>query len=209
LVSLLMSLPLSADDDWKLWRDQDEIKIYSRMSGSGYLDIRATTKINTTLSAFIALLHDTARVPEWVQSVSDVTVIKVLGERSNIVHTQFQAPWPVANRDMVTFSEYSQPEPCSLVLNISDRHDAIPELEGYIRIIDVRSRWLLAVQPGGSVNVDYQAHANTSGLLPKWIANRTSLQTAFKTFQALPQQLAEPRYQEKVVGGIMECPAQP
>jgi hypothetical protein len=203
---LLISLSLFADEDLKLWRDQDDIKVYSRSSGNGYIDIRATTSVNTTLSAFIALLHDTAHVPEWMDSVSRVTVIVVVDERSNIVHTQFQAPWPVANRDMVTFSEYSQPTPCSLVLNISDRHAALPGLAGHIRIIDVQSRWTLAVQSDGSVDIDYQAHANTSGSLPKWIANRASLRTTHQTFQALRRELAGQAYQGKMIDGIMECP---
>ena len=204
---LLMSLALSADEEWKLQRDQDDIKVYSRPSANGYDEIRATTRVKTTLSAFIALLHDTAHVPEWMESVSDVTVIQATGERSNIVHTRFQAPWPVANRDMVTFSEYSQPTPCSLVLEISDRHETLPIPDGYIRITDVRSRWSLQAQPDGQVEIDYQATANTSGHLPKWMANRAALQTVFKTFQGIRRELAKSRFQQQVIAGISECPA--
>ena len=164
---LLISLPLSADEELKLRRNQDDITLFSRATASGYDEIRATMRVRTTLSAFIALLHDTDHVPDWMESVSDVTVVEVPEQRSNVVHTRFQAPWPVANRDMVTFSEYRQPTPCSLVLDISDRHDDLPGLAGYIRIIDVSSSWNLTVQPDGQVEIDYRAQANTSGALPK------------------------------------------
>jgi len=203
---LLMSLPLSADNQWKLRRNQDDIKVYSRSSANGYDEVRATTRVKTTVSAFIALLHDTAHVPDWMESVSGVTVIQVTGQRSNLVHTRFQAPWPVANRDMVTFSEYRQPTPCSLELTISDRQDAIPKMDGYIRITDVWARWTLAMQPNDDVEIDYQAHANTSGNLPRWMANQASLHAAFKTFQALRIELTDQRYQEEVIDGILECP---
>jgi len=205
---LLIGLPVGADEGWKLWRDHDEIRVYSRPSEQGYADIRATTTATTTLSAFLALLHDTAHVPEWMDTVSQVAVIEVTGPSSNIVHTQFQAPWPVANRDMVTYSEYSQPTPCSLVLNLSDRHEAIPPLDGYVRITDIRAQWVLTALPNGSVDIEYQAHANTSGYLPRWMANRASLRTAYKTFQALRRELADPRYLEREMEGISECQGQ-
>ncbi len=205
--ALLICLPLSAAEEWALRRDQDDIRVYSRASANGYDEVRATTRVKTTLSAFIALLHDTDHVPDWMESVSDVTVLEVTGQRSNVVHTRFHAPWPVANRDMVTFSEYSQPTPCSLVLDISDRHDDLPGLAGYVRIIDVSSRWRLAVQPDGQVEIDYQAHADTAGHLPKWMANRASLQTVFGTFQALRRELVQSRFQEKLIEGITECAA--
>jgi len=205
---LLMSFALPGDQPWKLWRDQDGIEVYSRSSSNGYDEVHATTRVKTTLSAFIALLHDTAHVPDWMESVRSVTVIQDTGPRSNIVHTRFQAPWPVANRDMVTSSEYSQPDPCSLVLNISDRHGDVPELAGHIRMVDVRSQWRLTAQADGHVEIDYQAHADTSGHLPQWMANRAALQMVFRTFQGLRRELANSLLQEKVIDGISECPAE-
>lgn len=198
--------PLGADEDWRLWRESGGVQIYRKTSASGYLEVRAVTEVQSTFSAFIALLHDTARVPDWMGTVSEVTVIKVIDQRSNVVLTRFKTPWPVANRDMVTYSEYHQPSPCSLVLEISDVHDVIPEYDNFVRIIDVETRWALTKLSATSIRIEYQAYANPSGNLPAWIANRATLGETLKSLQALRDVLTEDRYQSQVVDGITECP---
>lgn len=205
-VMLTAGNPLVADEDWKLWRDQDGVRIFRKNTASDYLEVRATTRVESTFSAFIALLHDTARVPDWMESVSEVTVIKVIDQQSNVVHTRFRAPWPVVNRDMVTYSEYHQPSPCSLVLEISDVHDAVPELDGYIRMLDVRTQWTLTKSPDDGILIEYQSYANPSGSLPAWIANRAVLRETLKSLQGLSAVLTEDRYQNQVIDGISECP---
>ena len=198
-------LPLFAAEEWLLWRDQDDVQVYSRPSERGTLEIRAKTRVNTNLSAFIALLHDTEHLPEWMHSVSEVRVISEPDQTHDLVHTRFKAPWPVKDRDMVTSSEYRQPSPCSLVLEISDNHTALPEQEGFVRIVDVDTRWMLEKKPDGTTVIDYRAHANIAGSLPRWIANRLSLQAAFETFQALRQEIVRDRYQQQPVEGISNC----
>jgi len=194
-----------ADDGWRLWKDRDGVEIYSRKTDSGYVEIRANTTVSTTLSAFIALLNDTAHIPQWMDSVSQVSVIEKPGIRSDLVHTRFRAPWPVADRDMVTLSEYHQPDPCSLVLEISDRHDALPALEGYVRMLDVQTRWTLEAQADGRVTVDYLSYANPSGNLPRWMANQASLQATYRTLQALRRELSNERYTRRAVEGVFNC----
>jgi hypothetical protein len=163
------------------------------------------TAVSTTLSAFIALLNDTGRIPQWMDSVSQVSVIEKPGLQSDLVQTRFRAPWPVADRDMVTLSEYFQPGPCSLVLEISDRHDALPVIEGYVRMRDVRTRWTLEAQAVGRVTIDYQSYANPSGNLPRWMANQASLQATYRTLQALRRELSTERYTHRAVEGVFNC----
>jgi hypothetical protein len=205
LSCLCYCLPLFAADQWLLWRDQDDIQVYSRPSEKGTLEIRAKTRVDTSLSAFIALLHDTAHLPEWMHSVSEVRVLSEPDQTHDLVHTLFKAPWPIKDRDMVTSSEYRQPSPCSLVLEITDNNAALPEQEGFVRIVDVNTLWMLERQADGTTVIDYQAHANIAGNLPRWIANRLSLQAAFETFEALRRELASERYQQQEVEGISSC----
>ncbi len=205
LIALISSPTLSAEPEWQLWRDRAEVQVYSRPSHNGIIEIRATTRVKTTLSAFIALLHDTERLPEWMESVSKVTVINEPDRTHDIVHTKFKAPWPIVDRDMVTSSEYHQPTPCSLVLEIIDNHGALPELEDHVRIIGVTTRWTLEQRADGIALIDYRAHANVSGKLPLWVANRLSLQTAFNTFSALRLELEKESYQAQTVEGIANC----
>jgi len=181
--------------------------VYYRTAESGYAEIHAATRTVTSLSAFIALLHDTAHIPEWMDSVREVTVLAEPGQRSDLVHTLFRAPWPVSDRDMVTLSRYWQPTPCSLVLEISDRHQDLPEQKGHVRMFDVHTRWSLESLEDGITKIDYTAYANPSGNLPHWLANRATLQTTFRTLLALREELSSGRYRAQRVEGISPCPA--
>jgi len=195
-----------ADEGWDLWSERDGVRVFKKASASGYLEVRATTEVRSSLSAFVALLHDTVRVPDWMESVSEITVIKDIDQRSNVVLTRFKTPWPVADRDMVTYSEYHQPSPCSLVLEISDVHDVIPEQDNYVRILDVSTRWTLTKSSDGNTQIEYLAYANPSGNLPAWIANRATLKETLKSLRALRKVLTEDRYQNQLIEGISECP---
>jgi hypothetical protein len=205
LTLLLISPPLCAQGEWQLWREHKQVQVYSRPAADGAIEIRARTRVNTSLSAFIALLHDTEHLPEWIKSVGQVTVIDEPGRNLDLVHTRFKAPWPVANRDMVTSSEYRQPTPCSLVLEITDNHTALPKLDHHVRIVDVRTVWTLSTKTTGETEIDYRAHANVAGHLPVWLANRLSLQSALDTFVALRRELVRARYQLQTVEGIQSC----
>lgn len=123
------------------------------------------------------------------------------------MHTLFRAPWPVSDRDMVTLSEFRQPTPCSLVLEISDRHADLPEKAGRIRMTDVRTRWTLETLDDGFTKIGYTAYANPSGNLPHWLANRISLKKTYRTFLSLRRELASGRYREQPIEGISNCPS--
>jgi len=168
-----------ADEGWDLWSERDGVRVFKKASASGYLEVRATTEVRSSLSAFVALLHDTVRVPDWMESVSEITV---------------------------TYSEYHQPSPCSLVLEISDVHDVIPEQDNYVRILDVSTRWTLTKSSDGNTQIEYLAYANPSGNLPAWIANRATLKETLKSLRALRKVLTEDRYQNQLIEGISECP---
>ncbi len=180
--------------DWILESDSDDILIHSRPHKEGLVEIRARTIIATSYGAFMLLLEDTDNVPNWIDNVEHSRVLEKLSQRENIVYTQFSAPWPASNRDMVTYSSYRKDE-MGFTLTIKDAtQDIMPEQRGYIRIHSVSASWSLRKLTNGKTLIEYTAFANPGGALPNWLINRLAKQSAKKTFLKLRQQL--PKYQD-------------
>ncbi|AIW16945.1 START domain-containing protein [Vibrio tubiashii] len=187
---------------WKFESDSDGITIYSREHSDGLVEIRARMFAPTSYGAFLLLLEDTANVPNWIDNVSLSRVIKQISSNENIVYTQFAAPWPAKDRDMVTYSKYSVDE-IGFTLNIKDAPPAsLPEQEDYIRITSVKATWTLQKLTNGSALIEYVAFADPGGALPDWLANKLAKESARNTFMGLREQL--PNYQGSAHPNIKE-----
>lgn len=196
LIGLVTSLPIWADafTGWQFEGDNDGISIYSREHSDGLVEVRAQMFAPTSYGAFLTLLEDSKNVPNWIDNVSHSRVVTQLSANENIVYTQFAAPWPALDRDMVTYSKYTIDE-IGFTLQIEDAPSStLPEQDDYIRIRNVDATWSLQKLTNGTTLIEYTAFANPGGILPDWIINNLTKESARNTFENLRQQL--PQYQQ-------------
>ncbi|QXO15644.1 MULTISPECIES: START domain-containing protein [Vibrio] len=186
---------------WEIAKNEDGITIHTRHHQDGLVEIRAQMFEQTSYAAFLALLEDSANLPNWIDNVSSSRVLKQLSPNENIVYTRFSAPWPARNRDMVTYSRFEQPNG-AFILTIEDASNRYPPQPDYIRIKGVKATWTLEKLTNGLTHIDYIAFADPGGNLPDWMANKLSVSSAFNTFQGLRQQL--PKYQQRQHSQVSE-----
>jgi hypothetical protein len=189
---LLFTIPLlfsqllwaSPSINWQFVKAEDGITLHTRPHSGGLVEIRAQMFIATSYSGFLLLLEDTENVPKWIDNVAQSRVLRQISPTENIVYTQFEAPWPALDRDMVTYSRYII-ENGSFTLFIEDAPNVLTEQSDYIRITDVKALWTLEKLTNGLTHVEYVAFANPSGALPDWLVNKLAISSALKTFQGL------------------------
>ena len=195
IMALFASGMISANPNrnWQFDSNNDGISIYSREHQAGLVEIRAQMFTPTSYGAFLTLLEDSDNVPNWIDNASDSRVIHQISATENIVYTQFKAPWPARDRDMVTYSKYWIDE-LGFTIQIKDAPTStLAEQNGYIRIRSVDARWTLHKLSNGNTLVEYTAFADAGGLLPDWLMNKLAKQSARNTFHNLRAQL--PKYQ--------------
>ncbi|SEF47234.1 START domain-containing protein [Vibrio hangzhouensis] len=193
--TLLLTGSLSAEESryWQFDSNIDGITIYTREHTDGLVEIRAQMFTPTTYSAFLTLLEDSENVPNWIDNTSHSQVLRQISVNENIVYTQFKAPWPVRDRDMVTYSKYWVDD-FGFTLKIHDAPEpSLAKQNGYIRITSVEASWTLQKLTNGTTLIEYKAYADPGGLLPAWLINKLSTQSARATFNNLRNQL--PKYQ--------------
>ncbi|MGB1319813.1 MAG: START domain-containing protein [Vibrio gallaecicus] len=179
---------------WLFATSENGITLHKRHHTDGLIEIRAQTFAQTSYSGFLLLLEDSKNVPKWIDNVENSYVLQQISENENIVYTQFLAPWPAKDRDMVTYSRY-QIEDGQFVLTIKDASSYLPLQPGYIRILGVKAQWVLQPLDNGTTHITYTAYADPGGALPDWLSNKLSVSGALSTFKGLKEQL--PKYQNK------------
>ena len=194
VVSLFTYSTLAFATPWAFVKSEDGITIHKRDHGNGLVEVRAQMQVETSYSGFLLLLEDSDNVPNWIDNVSHSEVLMQISANENIVYTQFKAPWPARDRDMVTYSKY-EVEEGQFTLTIKDASNYLAKESGYIRIRDVDAIWTLQPLTNGFTHINYTAYANAGGILPDWLMNRLSANNAFSTFQKLRNQLT--KYQGK------------
>ncbi|EPM4282786.1 START domain-containing protein [Vibrio alginolyticus] len=184
----------SANENWQFESDKDGITIYSREHSDGLVDIRARMFTPTSYGAFLTLLEDSDNIPNWIDNASHSRVLNQISATENIVYTQFKAPWPAKNRDMVTYSKYWVDE-LGFTIEIKSAPDSyLAEQNGYVRIRSVDATWELQKLTNDTTLVEYKAFADPGGLLPNWLINKLSKESAWATFSNLRKEL--PEYQQ-------------
>lgn len=202
---VFFSLP-AFSQEWKLVKDEDGIKVYTRLpEGSSLEEVRATVRVKTTLSAFTALLKDVDGYKAWAYNCVESKVIKMVCDTAQCYYTQTDLPWPVSNRDLIFRSSLKQD---SLTLVIKTNSVCVPDMleenDGIIRIRAGRTAWTLTPVSGGFVDVDYFASIDPGGTVPAWLINSTIDMGPYNTLNNVRELLEGGKYKDATFWFVKE-----
>lgn len=197
-IFLLLLLPISlscfAEPSWQHWKSHNDITVNYKKHVNGIFEVQAEMVVKgVNADDFMALLSDTKKAPQWIENATQVNVVARPSANETIVHTQFDPPWPVSNRDMVSYSCYKAIDEQQKELLIRGQPDYIEPLDGFIRIEQLTASWLLTTTNNG-LAINHTVFADPGGSLPHWVSNKVGLKSALKTMQALREQLINKEY---------------
>ncbi|EKE76701.1 hypothetical protein B3C1_03870 [Gallaecimonas xiamenensis 3-C-1] len=205
--ALLLAPLASFAGPWTLKSQQDGISLWTRENPQGLVDIKGQCEVVTRLSAFVAVMEDMASMPKWVAHNAGTRRLAKPSATEDIIHSRFHLPWPAKDRDMVTYSRWSQGEDGVLHLDIEDRGQAYPAEPGYLRMNGVEGHWTLTPQGGGLTEISYQGSADPAGLLPHWLVNRIATRSTRQTLAGLCGRITALDYQDSQYPFVTEPPA--
>ncbi|MCC9661130.1 MULTISPECIES: START domain-containing protein [Pseudoalteromonas] len=175
--------------EWHTYKQQEGIKVTYQKHDSGIIEINASVVVeDTKADDFMALLSDTDNAPNWLENVQSVTLIERLSPAETLVYTRFNSPWPVSDRDLVSYSCYHTLSDNKTELKITSQPYVKPLVKGVVRIKELTAYWRLEQQQNNLL-ITHQAYADPSGAIPHWLSNKVSLKSVFKSLQALREQL--------------------
>lgn len=180
----------SAREEWKLERNKNGIKVYTRsVSGSDIREFKALTTFNAPRLKIAEVLTRITDYQNWFPDVTDSRVLRIINSRERIIYYRVDVPWPAADRDCVMHLKVIPNEAKGeTLLTMVDKNDEMPYLPGVERMAKVDGYWKLSTI-GEKTNIHYQFLADPGGNLPDWLVNMFLVDGPFDTVSALKKKV--------------------
>jgi len=200
---LLSSFP---DNSWDLKKDADGIKVYTRkISTSDFKELRCQFRVEASLSAIVNLLTDVDHFPDWIYKCIEANEIRKVNPVEGYSYQLFDAPWPLDDRDIVTFGKVLQDQKTKVVTVSSVVNTTLfPEKKGIVRIKKFHSKYTLTPSGNGWVEVDYEMGSEPGGIVPAWLVNLVAVKGPFETHKRLIELLEKPEFSKAKLEYIAE-----
>jgi len=172
-------------EDWQTAKDEDGIKVsLSDIAGSKYKAYRGVTVIKAPIAKVLALQEDAAGACKWIHECKSQKSLKQDGDQ-NWTYTQFNAPFPVSNRDSILHITTSKAADGTVTRKLEEVPTYLPEEKGFVRVAQVDGFWKLVPKGDNQTEVTYQVHTEPGGSVPSWLANKFVVEAPFNTLKAL------------------------
>jgi len=194
-----------AQADWKFAKEKDGIKVFIRSYKGGKLkELKATTKIKTSLAALNAVFKDVANCKNWMSDVGESALLKQMPDGSLYKYFIVNVPFPLKNRDAI-YHEHSAQDPHdkSITFKAVSVPDFQPEKAGMVRMIESESLWKFTPKGNGEIEIIHQLYADPSGI-PSWIVNMMMVDGPIGTISKLKKEVLKDQFKNKKYNYIQE-----
>lgn len=202
-----LALAESADSGWKLERDKNNVKVFTReVEGSSFRAFRGETVINAELNRAMALMDDTAACPEWMHTCKSPVLIGKLNPLERYSYMVNDLPWPVADRALLLEAVISQ-RMSDRVVTVSlntvapeslsqEQRARLPEDKGVVLIEHAQGFFRFTPIDGQHTHVEYRMHIEPGGSLPASLVNSMLVDTPFYTLKSMQSVVLAEKYQD-------------
>jgi hypothetical protein len=191
LILVAQVISVSAQEDWKLQKDKDGIKVYSaEVPDSKIRAIKVVANYDATPAQVADTVMDINTASEWVSHLKSSYLIKRVSQNELYYYAEVTLPWPVSNRDFVAHLTRSENvQTGAITIDGPAVAGFVPEKRGIVRINNSIGKWIITPLGNNQVNVEYALHVDPAGSLPSWLVNMFSGETPMQIFENLRQEL--------------------
>jgi hypothetical protein len=136
---------------------------------------RGVGRIAAPMWDVFAVISDVDSHTQWMHQCAAARVVEVESKRVRYVYNRTDAPWPVADRDVVVRSVVSFPKDgAEIRLDFTGvMNKGIPIL-GVIRMPFMKGSYHLEAESETMTKVEYQVNADPGGTIPDWLVERVT-----------------------------------
>ena len=158
--------------EWKLAKDKDNIKVFTRQSeGSKIKEFKTIITVTATMQALVNLIENANSYPNWQANIGTAKILKQANEATQYIYYTTDVPWPVTNRDAVLCSEKVTGTNGTIIYNLLSKPDYVEEKKDFIRIKNAKGMWRLTPKENNKIEVIYQFYGDPAGAIPGWLIN--------------------------------------
>jgi len=208
LLLFLMPHTLRTEEPWQqvLTYEEGKILVYTKTTPDFPVKAcRGITTVSASLSTLVTIIADADAYPEWMHNVTHAKVLRQFSDTERLIYTIQQTPWPLADRDLVSFATLKQDSKTRQVaITVEALPDEYPMQSQYVRVPKMMSRWQLTPLEKGLTSVVYDIYADPGGKIPAYIVNTCAVDTPLNTLKGLHRMVKKTKYRDASVDFIRE-----
>lgn len=173
ILSISYSLA-NAETDWKLEKDNDGIKVWTRKGQNSNLkEYKASTILQTTTDKLVSFFKNYKLFDKWMYKVDEgsVKLIKKNNDNDFFIRMTMSVPL-IKSRESLTHFVINPPDDKgAVIINMDAAPDILPKNDNYVRIPKMKGYWRFMPLGNGKVEVVHQALSSAGGSIPDSLAN--------------------------------------
>ena len=153
----------SSHTDWKLKKEENDIKVFIRKNEINNVEYLAETRINGNIDSIFEIIMDYDNSHKWMYKLENSKILEKKYDSLFYVYFTMEMGWPLKKRDLVSDVKVEKNDDfISVSLTSSPKY--IPLDNNYIRISDSKSVWKLSKVNDLETKVSLQSYAVIEGL---------------------------------------------
>ena len=153
----------SSHTDWKLKKEENDIKVFIRKNEINNVEYLAETRINGNIDSILEIIMDYDNSHKWMYKLENSKILEKKYDSLFYVYFTMEMGWPLKKRDLVSDVKVEKNDDfISVSLTSSPKY--IPLDNNYIRISDSKSVWKLSKVNDLETKVSLQSYAVIEGL---------------------------------------------
>ncbi|MDW5289643.1 START domain-containing protein [Formosa sp. PL04] len=198
LLLILMFQNGLAQENWKMEKEEDGIKVYTKpVSTSDFKAFKATMTIDQSVQSFLAVIYDIDGLATWGYKLKDASLLEKSGDSLQIYYAEAKVPFPYKNRDGVYSNSIKwDTNTKTLFVDIKLLENYMAAKEDLVRLTG-KGFWKAKVLDSGKLEIIFEMQVDPGGGIPAWMSNMFADDTPYYTMLALKNVIKKSKYQNK------------
>lgn len=198
--ALTIGMPLlEAQSSWRLVRDGEGIRVFTRdVAGSDMDEFRAVTVLPARIEVVSEIMRDGTAYVKWMADCIEARIVKSAGPDTLYIYHATNAPWPVADRDVVVMTRVERDYSRGVFTAHLDSIDngLVPRRPDRVRMTKLRGRFELRVIDRERTGITYTVLADPAGSIPASVTNFFARNNPHTTLRGLGRMVKLDKYVE-------------
>jgi START domain len=196
VLCLLLPATVMCQTDWKLKKDKNGIKVFSRKSDKYKFDeLKVECILDGSISQLAAVLLDVNNQHQWVYKTARSQLLEAVREGEILYYSEIQCPWPLQNRDLVVRMQMVQNISNKVVTIEAKNVDSyMPDKKHLVRIKYSNATWTVTPVGPAQFKVDYKIQVDPGDGVPAWLLNLFAINGPYESFMNLKEKIKLPVY---------------
>jgi len=196
LICLVFQATAQCQEDWKLKKDKNGIKVYARKTPQFKFDeLKVECVFNGRISQLAAVILDVSNQYQWVYKTAKSELLKQVAGGDLYYYSEIECPWPFDNRDLVarmTISQNTANKVLTIVAKSVDNY--LPNKKNLVRVKYSDALWTITPLNNAQLKVEYKIQIDPGDGVPAWILNMFATNGPYESFKNLRDKIMLPAY---------------